>query len=370
MITVLLLGATGAGLHIRVDGDGYFRFACGTQAVYSADVTLSTSSGVLASPDGYPLLPQIHVPVSGHGVEIGMDGTVNVSGKPVGHIVLASFGRAQLQKMGTYWTSTNRSAIGYPGDGIFGVIKVVNGPSAPAVVSHHATPQSMQPTIDIALKSEVNGDHILLKDIAQIEGAGAEAQQIGETDLGTTPIYGAERGISRIFVLAKLRNEGVNTDRYEIVCPTGATVIRKGQSVSGDTMIAAAAKAVKDQFGVDFDMKSERSLPDVMVPAGELTINTIQAIQTSDGATVNLELDVDGKTATRRTIYLVPTVPIPQVRTGDPVKIRMVKNGATVEIAGKCRSTAKVGTSITVETETGATFSGILRSASLVEVNL
>jgi hypothetical protein len=79
---------------------------------------------------------------------------------------------------------------------------------------------------------------------------------------------------------------------------------------------------------------------------------------------------VDGKAAARRTVYLVPTVPSPMVRAGDPVKIRLIKNGATVEIAGRCRSTAKVGTSITVESETGAAFTGILRTASLVEVKL
>jgi flagella basal body P-ring formation protein FlgA len=83
-----------------------------------------------------------------------------------------------------------------------------------------------------------------------------------------------------------------------------------------------------------------------------------------------LEVDVDGKMFCRRTVNLVPTQPAAHLRQGDPVKIRVLKNGASVEVQGKTRSAAKVGSTVAVETEAGAVFTGTLISPSVVEVKL
>ena len=358
-----------AQLHLHVDGDGYLRFARGSQAVYSADAALTTSSGILASQEGYPLLPQIHVPSDGAGVRIEMDGTVTVSGKTAGRIVLASFGGASLQKLGSYFTSSNRSAIGYPGDGVFGVIRSL-GASRLALAAPQYAKKESSLIIEVRLHSEVEKPHILLGDIADINGPQSQQETIAALDLGSTPILGAQRGITRSYILASLRSQGVDTSKIDIVCPVGSIVIRKGQKVEEDALVAAALDSAKTKLGIDFPLRSERSVSEAWVPTGQIEINARDVAPSGDGATVNLEIDVDGTATAHRTVYLVPTTAVPQIRSGDPLKIRLIKNGAVVEVSGKARSGARVGGTVTVETESGATFTGLLKSPSTVEVKL
>ena len=370
-VLALVLAAHSAGLKVHVDGEGLLRFARGSQAVYASDITLTTSTGVLATPEGYALLPQIHVPSDGIGLKISMDGTVTVSGKTAGRIVLASFGQSQLQRIGAYWTSASRSSIGYPGDGVFGVIRC-GSPSSlkSAYTAPKETPNQAKTTIEVSLKSETESPHILLGDIAAINGPEGAADRIGQIDLGTTPIFGATRGITRMYIVAKLKNEGIDTDWIDILCPMGATVVRKGQKVAESDLVSAAWSAAKLKLGTDVEMRSDRTIPDFFVATGDLQFNPIQVVASGDGALVNMEIDVDGKMAERRTVSLVPTVAVASIHAGDPLKIRVFKNGATVEVSGKARSAAKVGQTITVITDDGAPLTGLLKTPSVVEVKL
>jgi hypothetical protein len=359
-----------AQLHLHVDGEGYLRFARGSQAVYSADATLTTSSGVLASQDGYPLLPQIHVPSDGAGVKVEIDGTVTISGAAAGRIVLASFGATPLQKLGVYFTCSGRSSIGYPGDGILGVIRCSKNGSKTTQAVTRPTGQQAGLTIEVRLHSELEKPHILLGDIADFSGSQSEQATVADLDLGAMPILGAERGISRTYILAVLRSQGIVTDKINIICPVGSTVVRKSQKVTEDALIAAAMDGAKTKLGIDFAMRCQRDVPDVIAPTGELQINARDATPNGDGATVDLEIDVDGTAVARRTVALVPSVAVPEVHAGDPLKVRIEKNGATVEISGKARAGARVGGTVTVETENGASFTGLLKTLSIVEVKL
>jgi hypothetical protein len=357
-------------IHLHVDGEGYFRFARGTEAVYSADATLSTSKGYLASLDGYPLLPQIHVPTDGAGVKVDLDGTVTVSGKNVGRIVLATFGGASLSKVGSYYLATTRSSIGYPGEGILGVVRFSNGTKSArnTQVQTYQAPAETGITIEVRFHNEIDKSHILLGDIADITGSSNET--ISDLDLGTTPILGATRGITRSYIVASLKGQGVNTDHIEIVCPVGADVVRKSQNVPEDAMVSAAIDGAKTKLGLDYPMRSAHDVTDLLAPSGDLQIVARDAQPNGDGASVEIEVDVDGKPVGHRNVLLVPTTPLPAVHAGDPLKIMLEKNGATVQVSGKARGTAKLGGSISVETETGATFTGILTTISIVEVKL
>ncbi len=369
-LSLLLAAASTAQIRLHVDGDGLFRFARGSQAVYTADPILTTSTGVLASPEGYPLLPQIHVPSDGNGVRVAMDGSVTVSGKAVGRIVLASFGNASLEKIGSYLTSGTRSTIGYPGEGVFGVIRTVTGSNHVLVKQAAPSRTSTIPTIEIALHSEITKPEILLGDIATVTASNDQRDAIAAVSLGATPVFGAERGITRSYLMARLRVDGLDPDKMQIECPVGANVVRKGQKVTEDAIVAAAVAAAKSKLGLDVALRSERSIAEALVPVGDLQLDPREAIATGDGAMVNVEIDVDGKSVGRRTVSLVPTVPTPKVNSGDPVKIRIIRNGASVEVSGKVRASGRVGATITVESDGGAVFTGILRTTSLVEVKL
>lgn len=355
-----------AAIHIRVDGEGYFRFARGTQAVYSVDANLFNSNGLICSSDGLPLLPQTHLD-PGSSFAVSLDGTVSCSGKQVGKIVLAAFPANALQKSGKYWVATTRSQIGFPGEGVMGVIRGVGAYSSPV---EPASKTTVQPTIEISLKTDVDKPEILLGDIATVQGSKSLEEQIAGVDLGASPIFGAPRGITRVYVLAAMRHAGIDTNKLNLLCPQGAFVMRKSQKISSDALVSAAKDGVKQQLGTDEDLRETHPVGDLVAPSGEIAISTVQAVTMGDGYTVNVEVDVDGKLFCRRTVSLMPTNPVAHVHLGDPVKIRVLKNGASVEVQGKTRSNGKVGSTVSVETEAGASFTGTLISTSVVEVKL
>lgn len=376
MTSALLLLALSPGyqLKLHVDGDGMFRFARGSQAVYTADAVLNASTGVLTSAEGYPLLPQIRVPSDGVGVRVEMDGTVTVNGRAAGRIVLASFGNAPMQKLGAYLTATTRSTIGYPGEGVFGVIRTITGGRQPVSsvgpkVQSEASTQTGC-TVEVAYHSEVDQPQILLGNIATITGSSSVKEAIEGLDLGETPIYGAQRGISRVYILARLRNEGIDTSKIEIICPSGSTVVRKGQKVDEDAMVAAAIDGAKQKLGIQYPLREDHGQSEIWVPTGDLQFDVRGARPSGDGASIEMDVDVEGKTVAHRVIGLVPTTAVPQIHPGDPLKVRLIKNGATVEVSGKARSGGRVGGTITVETDEGVVFTGVVKSTSLAEVKL
>jgi hypothetical protein len=357
-------------IRLHVDGDGLFRFARGSQAVYSTDALLSAGSGVLASPEGYPLLPPIHVPTSGVGIRVSIDGTVSVNGSSVGRIVLASFGNAQLQRAGPYLTSYSRSSIGYPGEGVFGIIRVVSGSAPPPAKTATHPLADDTATVEVALKSEIEKPQILLSDIAKITAPDDLREAIGAVDLGAAPLFGSYRGVLRSQLVAKMRSRGLDPDKMQVICPDGAIVVRKGQKVAESAMIAAAIEGAKNRLGIDMPMRTDRPIGDAWVPDGNTQIVVADAVQNGDNVAVSLEIQVAGKTEARRTVGLLPSVATPKVNVGDPVKVKLSRNGASVEVSGKLRSAGRVGSTVTVETEEGAVLTGVLRSTSLVEVKL
>jgi hypothetical protein len=364
-IASLLLAAP-ITVHIHVEGDGYLRFARGTQGVYSTEANLSNQAGLICNSDGFPMLPQTRLS-TGASFSVQMDGSIVSSGKSVGRIVLASFAPGSLQKVSKYWIANTRSQIGYPGEGVLGIIRSGGTLTSPQT----AQPQTaVATTVEVSLKSELEKPNIFLGDVATIQGPKNISDQIANVDLGSTPIFGAQRGITRMYVVAAMRHAGIDVDKVTLLCPPGAFAVRKGQKVDADMLIDAAKDGVKQQLGASEEMKSDRMLPEFFVPVGQLSFKTVQAISSGDGYIVNIEIDVDDKMVSRRTVGLQPTSPAARVQSGDPVKIRVTKNGASVEVDGKTRAGARVGSTVSVQSEAGATFTGTLVTTSLVEVKL
>jgi hypothetical protein len=363
-----LLTSPGAPIHIRVDGEGYFRFARGTQGVYCSDAVIVNRSGLICTPDGLPLLPQIRLNL-GASFSVQMDGSVSSAGKLVGRIVLADFPVGALQKSGRYWLANTRSRIGFPGDGVLGIIRNSAGFSSGTLPSP-VQKGSAGTTVEVSLKSEIDKPEILLGDVATIQAPQELQDQIAAVDLGATPMFGAQRGITRGYLVAAMRHVGINTDKITLLCPNGAFAVKKGQKVDAESLITAAKDGLKQQLGVTEDVRCDRMIPEFFVPTGQLTYNAIQAIQSGEGYVVNLEVDVDGTMITRRTIGLTPTNPTARILAGEPVKIRVIKNGASVEVDGKTKSPGKVGSTVSVQSDAGANFTGILVTTGLVEVKL
>jgi hypothetical protein len=230
-ILIVLLAAGQPPLHVHVEGDGYFRFARGTQGVYSNDANLVNMNGLLCNADGLPLLPQTHL-APGGSFSVQMDGTVVSAGKQAGRLVLAEFQPSALQKSGKYWLAISRSQIGFPGEGVMGIIKTSNGSSAAMPMTAVSQRTVSNPTIEISLKTEIDKPDIMLGDIATVQGGKTLEDQIANVDLGPTPVFGAPRGITRVYVIAAMRHAGIDTDKLTLLCPSGAFVIRKGQRLT------------------------------------------------------------------------------------------------------------------------------------------
>ena len=68
-------------------------------------------------------------------------------------------------------------------------------------------------------EARIQGDTILLGDIATLEGDLESIQKLEAIQIGRAPLAGKERRVSREQVVAALRQQGVNTKNIELFCP-------------------------------------------------------------------------------------------------------------------------------------------------------
>src|SRR5689334_4157400 len=98
---VLLSG--GPVLKVRVDGDGYLRFARNGRVVYAAAASLSVAEGELVGPGGVAVLPAILVPSGAAGLSVDLQGNVSYrnggSDVAAGRLVLALFPKNEALRL-------------------------------------------------------------------------------------------------------------------------------------------------------------------------------------------------------------------------------------------------------------------------------
>lgn len=75
------LAETGSALDVAIEGDGFFQVTLpDNEIAYTRDGAFELNSdGIMATPDGLPLEPEITVPEDAIDVAIGLDGTVSVT---------------------------------------------------------------------------------------------------------------------------------------------------------------------------------------------------------------------------------------------------------------------------------------------------
>ncbi len=375
MITTLisLLVTATPALNVSVEGDGFLRFAHSGTSAFSTHASLSVANGVLTNAAGDILLPQVHVPAAAKRIDIELDGTISATtdaGKTVvGHIVLAIFASGNPD---------GKPKLGNPGDGLNGVIRCSAGSTKQA---SSGTPGKKnpakstanvptKPTITFSQKSEVDGDIVLLSDIATIEGDPSLTAKIGAADLGRSPLYGASKGITLSYVLAHLRMCGIKTDDLVISIPPNCVVGRKAQTIGSDAMVEAATKAAKEKLGIDVPLKLDSSINDVVAPTGTADISVRDIQKGQNGVTAVVWISVDGKSISSRYLTLVPAEGGIGVKSGEVVKIRLMSHGAIVEVQGKAKTAGWVGSTVTVISDTGTTHTGVVKGDGSVEVKL
>lgn len=420
------LGQTCAPLKISVDGEGYLRLAREGRAVYAKTATITvTSAGKVISEAGDTLLPTISAPANTQRLEVDLEGNIfavrAATKSPLGRLVLAIFPEgAVLNEKDGVLLAGDRPKLGNPGEGTSGVIRMVTPTkpkptvetkaSAPVELKslqepeqkpeqkpvltgpigssgsklEPAKPETVKPALKtgptkiVALASaEVEGDHILLGEIAQVEADAATAQTLNQVDLGDAPILGAKRTVDRARILSRLKAAGFDTEKIELIVPATIEVKRKGQTITQAQFNYAALKAVYESTGIQTEyVPADEIGPDFLAPAGKFALvpETISGVNT-DVATVKVAVYVGTARVNSRTIKLKAKVAPALVKSGAPVKVFFRAGGATVETQGIARSSGKAGDTISVEVKVvGASektlHSGTLMANGAVEVKL
>ncbi len=350
-----LLLAPQSGIRVNVLGEGKLRFVVARKVSTAASATLApNAAGLLADETGRLVTPTIRI-TSGI-VRISMNGTVSVSGVKVGRLVLERPG-------------ADGPELGFPGEEGLGVLQVgASALGAAPTTPSKAAPQALSTSATVTLHatSEVAGDRVLLKDVADIVADPVTAAKLGAVDLGALPSLGIRRTLGSWSVKAALHSQGIKDGFVTLNFPPDVTVARKGQTVDDDTLVAEArAKAEENIKGGSLSLVAGPA--PMIVPCGEVSFDT-SFDRRGSAITMTVKVSVDGKPAGQRAIKFTSIGT--GVKVGDAVRITVTRNGAAIETDGKAKSAGYVGETIQVATSDGATFSATVTAAGTVEVKL
>jgi hypothetical protein len=370
---VLALLANPIGIHVRVDGSGYLRFAKATQLYLASDMNLVVRDGVLATQDGAVLIPRIHVPADALKLSVSIDGKVRVSNSKgtseIGQLVLAILPNDETHS--GLFRSTAKPTISNPGDGVAGVIRTSGSTSVSPGVSKISQDQTAQVLrITVNPSSEVDSQDFTVAQVATLSGPSELLQKAGQVSLGRTPILGATTRFEEPFLLERLLIAGLKPDQFVLVMPKVVEVGRPTQVVTQDQLTEAAIAAIREHYDVGTDLKADSKIPDLKVPKGDLVFSSYLSSKTDRSVTVVVSAVVNGIQAGSRSLTLVPPDDQTGVKTGDQVTIRVLSAGAVVEIRGKATTSGWVGQSISVTADTGSVLTAKVISGSVVEVRL
>lgn len=378
-------------LTLRVEGDGYLRFAYQGRLVFAKSASLTSRNGILTTSDGAKLWPKIVVPEGATKLDVSIEGQIRAAvgdyTVPLGQVVIALFKEnAALTPMGKYFESKVRPSIANPGDGLAGVIrtKAVQAAVQTAVVAQKPkTSSAAQPfaesvpkassektVIRIRLHSEVGEEYITLDKVAEFEGDPTLVEQLKAVDLGRTPIIGATRGLSVIQVKAMILGKGINLKAVDIQVPEGANVTRAFQTVEPEQILQVALEGIKRKFELPYPVLTDRQLQPVKVPMGEVKVELDQVDKSTTSISCLVTIKVNGARAADARVALIPDPNAVAVRQGDAVRLRLVSRGASIEVAAKVRVGGYVGQRITVETDAKTVHNGTLLSSGVVEVKI
>ncbi len=387
-IAASLLSGTMPTLTVRVEGDGFLRFAKNNQMLYCRQAKLTATAQGLMAADGSILMPRLVAPAGTLKVEASMDGTITAqlaSGrKQLGRFVIAIFDqKTAFTKVGNYVSTAVKPTLTNPGEWIAGVIRsnalLSSNANAPIVASkpkagNTAAAGFYEPKADINVnvKSEIDTEkteNILLASIAKIEGDPELVSSLNKVDFGRAPLFGSKRGLTLIHVRAQIAAAGIDIRKLKISVPEGAWVERKGQIVDAATIDEVVNQAVKTKFGFETKVEQKYKVLPVAVPNGAVTVEVTQLNLNNSEISGIVDIAVRGKvTNSLRVNYSLPSLSM--TKKGESVRLRLVSNSARVEVNAKATTLAYLGQSISVQTDNGTVHTGILIGPGLVEVKL
>ena len=331
-------------LNVRVEGDGLLRLLRGGKPAYAREARLTIVNGVLCTGDGAIIVPKIAL--SGP-FAVALDGTVTVNGATKGRLVLAL-------------VANGKTILANPGEGLAGVLRT----GKPLAIKTTPKAASARVTIAVRPRTEIEGERILLGDVADIAAPAALKIRLAKLDLGRTPPLGATRFLGKTYVAALVRGLGLKPEAFDLDCPPNATALAAGQTVEAQTILDTALSAPGAE-----GLVAARPPSALALPKGELALAADPIVRGPAGASVVVRATV-GPTVATRTVALIPDPTVPIAKTGDPVRLRLISGAATIEVAGKIKTGGRVGSEVTVLSATGSVHTGKLLPNNIVEIRL
>jgi hypothetical protein len=373
-------------LDVQVDGEGLMRFLVDGRIAFAKRATLTVEDGVLCF-NHARLMPRVSVPGTPDRLDVDLDGrllgTYGGQRRLLGRIVLAMFSdEAALVERDGFLVSELRPTLGNPGEGTCGVIRsgsdvrttkaVVQDVirKEPLRVAPSAASESV--TITVRPESVVEGEAILLGEIAEIRGPKELCDRIAQVCVGEQPVVGYARGIDRARIVARLRGAGFPMNGILLSVPAGATVKRKGQSVPHAEFERIAIAAAQEKFGGNWQPAPTVAAPpdQLEAPLGALELRAEVVTGNATSARVTIGVYVGGKRLNSRTVVLQGSAGPIVIARNQQVSIRVRSNGAVVELSGSARNPARIGEQVEVRTNQGVTLTGIAIAEGVVEVKL
>ncbi|MCH7904133.1 MAG: hypothetical protein IH944_06145 [Armatimonadetes bacterium] len=365
-----------------VDGPGFVRFVREGRSVYSRDVQLTYADSQIRHEGGLALNPSIHLGSAPDDLRVDLDGrlfgTLGESEVELGRIVLALFpDDVRPVVSGGFVVSPIRPKIKAPGTDGAGVIRMGKRPRRG--VTARRTPNDADqkprndqwagaPKIELLAEAVIDGNRIVLGQIATISASETLKQKIGQVSIGLTPAFGVSTRLSRDLVLLRLRSAFKDADAYELIGATSVTVKRKSQLIPHDRFVEAAIAAATQQISEDATYASTKPAPSMAAPFGEVELIAESVRSSGSTVTAVVALFVDGKRINSRTIKLDSSDPFGKIRIGQTVKVIVRSNAASVVTTGTVKGKNAAARTVTVRTATGAMLEGVVTAVGVVEV--
>lgn len=387
--TLLLITQATATVPVHVDGAGYLRFVEDGRVVYAREAELMVKDGQIVHRGGNPLIPAVRTNSSTFTIDL--EGNVQAGGETVGRIVLALFDSETPRFSGVFATATARPKLGNPGEDLAGVIRTSAAGQGTPVVTPPATTTSSSQTsgrvevrpsppatnrtpvpaghIRIHVRGEVllNGDQATMADIAEIDGAANITASVGRVIITTTPPVGINRTLDVNYLNARVRPALPVGTEVDWEGADKVVIARESQVVDVAQILAVAKAAATEQTGATLFIDPTNVAP-MPVALGDMKVVAERVSVSGVRITVQVAALVDGQRVATRTVVLTNNAPVTNLRPGQRIAVRVIRNSLVVELQATIRQVVAASNSVTVQTEAGAILTGSLTADGVVEV--
>ena len=222
--------------------------------------------------------------------------------------------------------------------------------------------------IELLAEAVIEGDRILLGQIANVSASETLKRRLEQVSIGLTPAFGVSTRLSSDLVLLRLRSTFKDADAFELLGATTVAVKRKAQLIAHDRFVDAAIAAALKQISEDAIYVSTKAAPSMAAPFGQTELIAESVRSSGSTVTAVVALFVDGKRINSRTVKLDSSDPFGKIRIGQTVKVIVRSNAASVETTGTVKGKNAAARTVTVRTATGAVLEGVVIAVGVVEV--